>query len=124
VYDFVKKLYEGRKVEAIVDVWCDAPVHKLWKEFANSALTEEGRENVWSKMEYWFTMGEFFLDICAPQVLITFLLTGVHPHEAKLYTDEVEKDMYAPLLESPFVPHLHLHHQSRSYGPPALCRLG
>jgi len=61
VYDFVKKLYEGRKVEAIVDVWCDAPVHKLWKEFANSALAEEeGRENVWSGMEYWFTMGEFF----------------------------------------------------------------
>ena len=73
VYDFIKQLYEGRKVEAIVDVWCDAPVLKLWKEFANSALTEEGRLNVWSGMEYSFTMGEFF-DIYYFRVLTIFFL--------------------------------------------------
>ncbi|KAG6826950.1 hypothetical protein H0H92_013787 [Tricholoma furcatifolium] len=74
VYEFVKQLYEGRNVEAVVDVWCEAPVRSLWKTFADSALTLEGREKTWSGMEYWFVM-------------------GVHPHEAKSYNDDVEKDI-------------------------------
>lgn len=59
VYEFVRKMYEGRKVEAIVDVWCEAPVRKFWKEFANSALKAEDRESIWAGMEYWFVIGEF-----------------------------------------------------------------
>jgi hypothetical protein len=58
VFDFVRGMYEGRKVEAIVDVWCEAPVQKLWKEFADSALNSEERERNWGGMEYWFVMGE------------------------------------------------------------------
>ncbi|KAL0576773.1 hypothetical protein V5O48_005215 [Marasmius crinis-equi] len=74
VYDFVRGMYEGKKVEAIVDVWCEAPVQKLWKEFADSALTEEDRRTKWGGLEYWFVM-------------------GVHPHNAKDYTDDVERDI-------------------------------
>jgi hypothetical protein len=61
VYDFVRAVYEGRKVEAIVDVWCEAPVQPLWKEFADSALREEDRKTKWGGLEYWFVMGEYNL---------------------------------------------------------------
>ncbi|EDR07031.1 uncharacterized protein LACBIDRAFT_328304 [Laccaria bicolor S238N-H82] len=64
-------MYEGR---TIVDVWCDAPVQKSWKTFADSALTPEDRLSRWGGIEYWFAL-------------------GVHPHDAKRYTDAVEKDM-------------------------------
>ena len=37
---------------AVVDVWCEAPVRKSWREFADAAA--EGR---WGGMEYWFVMG-------------------------------------------------------------------
>ncbi|TFK35705.1 hypothetical protein BDQ12DRAFT_687821 [Crucibulum laeve] len=74
VYDFVRGMYEGRNVEAIVDVWCEAPVRKLWKEFADSAVSSEERESKWSGIEYWFVI-------------------GVHPHEAKSYTDGVEQEL-------------------------------
>ncbi|EDR07051.1 uncharacterized protein LACBIDRAFT_328338 [Laccaria bicolor S238N-H82] len=67
-------MYEGRNVEAIVDVWCDAPVQKSWKTFADSALTPEDRQSRWGGIEYWFAL-------------------GVHPHDAKHYTDAVEKDI-------------------------------
>ncbi|KDR69342.1 hypothetical protein GALMADRAFT_77535 [Galerina marginata CBS 339.88] len=70
VFDFVKTMYEGRKVDAIVDVWCEAPVRALWKEFA-AAATEKER---WGGMEYWFVMGEWL-------------------HDAKSYDDDVEKDI-------------------------------
>ncbi|KAF8898056.1 hypothetical protein CPB84DRAFT_1836957 [Gymnopilus junonius] len=73
VYEFIKAMYEGRKVDAIVDVWCEAPVRKLWKEFADLALKEEAKEK-WGGMEYWFVL-------------------GVHPHDAKSYNDDVEKDI-------------------------------
>ncbi|KAF9067219.1 hydrolase [Rhodocollybia butyracea] len=74
VFDFVKGMYTGKRVEAIVDVWCEAPVRKLWKEFADSALKEEDRKEKWGGLEYWFVM-------------------GVHPHDAKLYNDEVEANI-------------------------------
>ncbi|KNZ77384.1 Putative deoxyribonuclease TATDN2 [Termitomyces sp. J132] len=74
VHEFVKHMYVGRNVEAIVDVWCEAPVRPLWKTFADSALTKEDREKLWNGMDYWFVIGEFL-------------------HEAKLYNDDVEKDL-------------------------------
>lgn len=75
VYDFVRGLYQGKKVAAMVDVWCEAPVQKIWKEIADSALTEQAdRKAQWGDLEYWFVM-------------------GVHPHQARLYTDAVEEDI-------------------------------
>ncbi|KIM37399.1 hypothetical protein M413DRAFT_448467 [Hebeloma cylindrosporum] len=70
VYEFVKAMYTDRQVEAIVDVWCEAPVRKIWKEFADSASDTEK----WGGLQYWFAM-------------------GVHPHDAKKYNDSVEKDI-------------------------------
>lgn len=54
VYEFVKAMYEGRNVEAVVDVWCEAPVNKTWREFADAAADKEK----WGGLEYWFVMGE------------------------------------------------------------------
>ncbi|KAI0706180.1 hypothetical protein BC835DRAFT_1409801 [Cytidiella melzeri] len=79
IWEFVRGMYHGRRVEAIVDVWCEAPVMKAqWKEIADSALTEEQREKDWGGLQYWFVM-------------------GVHPHDAKHYTDEVERDIIAAM---------------------------
>lgn len=57
VFELVRGLYNGRNVEAIVDVWCEAPVQKIWKEIADSALSEEGRGELWGGINYWFVMG-------------------------------------------------------------------
>jgi TatD DNase family protein len=43
----------------------------MWKDLADSALTPEQRQEKWGGVEYWFVI-------------------GVHPHNAKDYTDEVE----------------------------------
>jgi len=56
VYEFVKAMYADRNVEAVVDVWCEAPVRKLWKEFADSASDMEK----WGGLQYWFVMGTRF----------------------------------------------------------------
>ncbi|EJF65163.1 hypothetical protein DICSQDRAFT_132695 [Dichomitus squalens LYAD-421 SS1] len=72
VYELVRALYEGRGVEAIVDVYCEATEDNTWQEVADSALTEEDRREKWGGLEYWFVM-------------------GVHPHEAKDYTDAIER---------------------------------
>lgn len=53
IYEFVKAMYAGRNVEAVVDVWCEAPVRKAWRELADAALEKEK----WGGMEYWFVMG-------------------------------------------------------------------
>ncbi|KAH8105244.1 hypothetical protein BXZ70DRAFT_1004763 [Cristinia sonorae] len=77
IHEFVRGLYASErpsKIEAIVDVWCEAPVLKMWKELADSALTAESRRDLWGGVEYWFAM-------------------GVHPHNAKDYTDEVEAEI-------------------------------
>ncbi|TFK19864.1 hypothetical protein FA15DRAFT_674085 [Coprinopsis marcescibilis] len=74
VFDFVKELYRGKHVEAIVDVWCEPAGYSLWREFADSAVTKEDRDSNWGGIEYWFVM-------------------GVHPHEAKSYNDDVEKQI-------------------------------
>lgn len=57
VYEFVRAMYEGRGVGAVVDVWCEAPVRKHWKEFADSASEKEK----WGGMEYFFVMGAWIL---------------------------------------------------------------
>lgn len=57
LYDFVNGLYRGKKVKALVDVWCEAPVQKMWKEIADSAITEQDRKDKWHGLEYWFVMG-------------------------------------------------------------------
>ena len=57
VYDFVRALYRDAGVRAIVDVYCEAPELGAWRELADSALTEEGRRDVWGGIEYWFVMG-------------------------------------------------------------------
>lgn len=58
VYDFVRELYRGHGVDAIVDVYCEAPVTKQWRELADSALSEEDRRVKWGGLEYWFVMGQ------------------------------------------------------------------
>jgi hypothetical protein len=57
LYDFVNGLYRGKKVTALVDVWCEAPVQKAWKEIADSAITVQDRKDKWLGLEYWFVMG-------------------------------------------------------------------
>ncbi|KAF9444806.1 hypothetical protein P691DRAFT_777998 [Macrolepiota fuliginosa MF-IS2] len=74
IFDLLRGIYAGRNVESIVDVWCEAPVRKLWKEFADSALKPEDRHGKWGGIDYWFVM-------------------GVHPHEARHYTDEIENEI-------------------------------
>ncbi|KAJ7069981.1 hydrolase [Mycena amicta] len=74
VFDFVRGLYASAGVQEIVDVWCEAPIRPLWREFADSALTEQDRRQQWGGTGYWFVM-------------------GVHPHEAKNYNDAVEAEI-------------------------------
>jgi TatD DNase family protein len=57
IYDFLKGLYRGKRVAALVDVWCEAPVQRMWKEIADSAITAEDRKDKWGELEYWFVMG-------------------------------------------------------------------
>jgi TatD DNase family protein len=70
VFDFVKGLYRdtgnGRHaIRSIVDVWCEAPVRKEWKELADSAVSEELRAHNWLGMEYNFVMGRLYkLKLC------------------------------------------------------------
>ncbi|OJT11783.1 hypothetical protein TRAPUB_11673 [Trametes pubescens] len=51
VYDFVREMYQGHAVDAIVDVYCEAPVTKQWRELADSALSEEDRRVKWGGLE-------------------------------------------------------------------------
>ena len=55
VFDFVKGMYGDRNVETLLDVWCEAPVQKLWKEFADAAIHENGKK--WGGIQYWFALG-------------------------------------------------------------------
>src|SRR5713101_682449 len=50
LYDFVNGLYRG-KVTALVDVWCEAPVQKVWKEIADSAIIAQDRKDKWHGLE-------------------------------------------------------------------------
>lgn len=119
-WDFARGLYDGRGVEAIVDVWCEAPVQKAaWKELADSAVNEEDRKVKWGGLEYWFVMGTCTLGLfcsfrysyeslhdtqrCPSVSLYLCSLLSSHPrrsHEAKHYNDEVENDMFVSSLSS------------------------
>ncbi|KAI0259438.1 hypothetical protein BC834DRAFT_926222 [Gloeopeniophorella convolvens] len=72
VYDFVRGIYRGKRISTLVDVWCEAPVQPVWREIADSALVEEDKKEKWGGLEYWFVMAS---------------------HEARLYNDDVEKDI-------------------------------
>jgi len=78
IYDFVKGLYVEKKVATLVDVWCEAPVRKVWKEIADSAITPEDRKDKWGGIEYWFVMGAF-QSKNAGELIVTRFFTGVHP---------------------------------------------
>ncbi|KAF4622570.1 hypothetical protein D9613_009619 [Agrocybe pediades] len=65
-FEFFKAIHEGRNVKSVLDVWCVPPFRDAWREYADA-----GPEK-WGGLEYWFIM-------------------GVHPHDSKMYTDEVEK---------------------------------
>ncbi|KAF8575864.1 Metallo-dependent hydrolase [Ramaria rubella] len=85
IFAFVREMYGDARgaswkhlTEAIVDVWCEGPVTKLWKDIADSALSEIDRKEKWNGIEYWFVM-------------------GVHPHQAEHYTDTVERDILAAM---------------------------
>ncbi|PVG02415.1 Metallo-dependent hydrolase [Serendipita vermifera] len=66
-------------VDTLIDVWCEAPVDPRWKAVADSARDEEQRKSLWGGIDYWFVM-------------------GVHPHEARLYTDDVERDIKEAMM--------------------------
>ncbi|KAI9461875.1 hypothetical protein F5148DRAFT_1214567 [Russula earlei] len=68
IYDLVKGLYREKKVTALVDVWCEAPI---------LPVTAENREDKWGGLEYWFVMGA---------------------HEAKLYTSDIEGDILESMM--------------------------
>ena len=57
LWDFVRGAYHERNVKAVVDVWCEAPVQRAWKEVADSALSADDRAAKWGGIEYWFVMG-------------------------------------------------------------------
>lgn len=56
VYSFLKGMFQDRSVEAVVDVWCEAPVRPQWKEFADAAVDLEK----WGGTQYWFAIGMSF----------------------------------------------------------------
>ncbi|KAI0719910.1 hypothetical protein C8Q72DRAFT_878197 [Fomitopsis betulina] len=73
VFDFVRGIYAGRDVDALVDVWCEAPVLKAqWRPLADSAISAEDRKDKWAGIEY-----------C---------------HEAEHYSDEVETDILEAMM--------------------------
>jgi TatD DNase family protein len=73
VYDFLRGLYRGKRVAALVDVWCEAPVQRMWKEIADSAITAEDRKDKWGELEYWFVMGACSSTAVRAPILLTIL---------------------------------------------------
>ena len=61
VFDFVRGVYQGKNIEAMVDVYCEAPVQAQWRELADTALTPESRKEKWGGIDYWFVMGESYI---------------------------------------------------------------
>lgn len=58
---FIKGFYGAESkhpgVKTLIDVWCEPPILKSWKEIADSALTEDLRAEKWGGLDYWFVMG-------------------------------------------------------------------
>lgn len=69
LWDFVRGVYRERHVKAIVDVWCEAPVQRTWKELADAALSAEDRTTRWGGIAYWFVMGAYCRTrlVCPPR---------------------------------------------------------
>lgn len=99
VFDMVRAFYHNTHVKALVDVWCEAPVRTVWREFADSALTPEDRTLKWGGIDYWFVMG---VHPSVPQSIFPPPLNTPHRHEAQHYTDDIENDMYVTFLDSHF----------------------
>jgi TatD DNase family protein len=84
IHEFVKGVYGVREgggaqstaVEAIVDVWCEAPPERLWRELADSALSEEGRARAWGGMGYYFVMGGSLLVLQLSLMVVASALGG------------------------------------------------
>ncbi|GJJ13602.1 hypothetical protein Clacol_007858 [Clathrus columnatus] len=91
IFSFVRWLYKpsNPKVEAIVDVWCEAPVISLWRELADSALSEDDRQQKWDGIDYWFVMGGHRYRSMSSHLLIA----DIGRHNAKSYNDEVEHEI-------------------------------
>lgn len=53
VWTFVRNVLGGRGVSSMVDVWCEAPVMREWRDLADSATDT----TKWGGVEYWFVMG-------------------------------------------------------------------
>jgi len=118
IFDFVKTVYgkkEGLPTKAIVDVWCEAPVVRMWKEIADLAVEESEK---WGGVDYYFVMGS---SISKPLILLLLKFaqvftrmsqvhsfsTGnlVYPasrHHADRYSDSIGEEMYA-LTSPPFL---------------------
>ncbi|KAH9924096.1 hypothetical protein B0H21DRAFT_781442 [Amylocystis lapponica] len=69
IYDFVRELYRDHNVEAIVDVWCEAPVQRVWKSIADSALTEQERRDSWGGLQYYFVMASQYTDAVENEII-------------------------------------------------------
>ncbi|KAI9566635.1 hypothetical protein HD554DRAFT_2115274 [Boletus coccyginus] len=90
LWDFVREVYHGRNIKAIVDVWCEAPVQRAWKEVAESAVSAHDRAEKWGEIEYWFVMGVHpYVDLR----LLTCLIGVSSRHDARLYDDAVERSI-------------------------------
>ncbi|TFL03775.1 Metallo-dependent hydrolase [Pterulicium gracile] len=79
VFDFIKAVTVEQNVQSIVDVWCEAPVEKEWKELADSAVGEEERKEKWGGVEYWFVMGIHNANKYDDAVESTILEAMTHP---------------------------------------------
>lgn len=114
VFSFVREFYgiskevgiSRHRTEAIVDVWCEAPVTPTWKEIADSCLSDTERKEKWGGVEYWFVMGKRLIirsraKLMSIKVFIRkhFLCDEVFTflfntrHEVEHYSDSVENEM-------------------------------
>ncbi|EJD40850.1 hydrolase [Auricularia subglabra TFB-10046 SS5] len=72
--DAAKQRVKRHAVTSMVDVWCEPGSWRDWHEIADSAVAGHSKKEAWGACEYYFAM-------------------GVHPHEAKHYTDKIEAEI-------------------------------
>jgi TatD DNase family protein len=63
LYAFARALYEPTNVKTVIDVWCEAPVMKEWKELANAG-------DAWGLVDYRFAMGALLFSLFQPSVSV------------------------------------------------------
>ncbi|KAM0754802.1 Metallo-dependent hydrolase [Meredithblackwellia eburnea MCA 4105] len=73
IKSFAKDVLQSHGITHVVDVWCEAPMVKNWREVVDS-LSELNKDDKDEGMKYSFVV-------------------GAHPHEAKEYGDEQEREM-------------------------------